>query len=370
MTATRSSDPALQVARTAPEPLPGISCPLVTLAVRRAEARLGDETLDPAARDATARMLAAAGLAVSQRVPDYVLHLVPLPPAALSRRVLHHLQVELVRSWGDVPTLAPPLTAMRYLLILDELRVALDQEPTQQFASRLAGPDAEQALLEVAHDIRSPLTSILLLADSLRLGCSGPVTDVQNRQLGLIYSAAVGLTSLADDAIGLLHVGETAWEDRPFQFSVTELLEMVHDITRPMAELKGLTLRYRAAGPDARLGRPLALRRALLNLTTNALKFTQQGMVEIAARETTRPRLEFSVEDTGPGLVEAGGDVCYRSFRRSGATGAYRFSSSGMGLAATRRLVESMGSTLRCDTAPGRGTRFWFEVELQPTDPL
>lgn len=370
MTAPRASDPVLLQPRTAPEPLPGISCALLTLAVRRVEGRLRDETRDPAARDAIARVIAAMGLALGEHAPDYVLDLVPRPPAALCRRVIQHLHVELVRAWADTPVPASPLRAMRYLLALDGVAVALEREPTQQFASKLAGPDAEELLLEVAHDIRSPLTSILLLADNLRLGRSGPVTDLQTRQLGLIYSAAVGLSGLADDALSLCRDPDAQAEDATSAFSVIELLERVRDIARPIAEVKRLILHVRAPSVDSRLGRPLALRRALLNLTTNALKFTRDGLVQIAARETTGNKVEFSVRDTGPGIGEAGAETLFQPFRRSARTGGYWFSSTGMGLAATRRLVESMGSALRYDTRPGRGTRFWFELELSQTDPL
>ena len=370
MTAPRASDPLLLQPRTGPEPLPGISCALLTLAVRRVEGRLRDETRDPAARDAIARVIAATGLALSEHAPDYVLDLAPRPPAALCRRIIHHLHVELVRAWADVPVPVSPLRAMRYLLALDGLSVALEGAPTQQFASKLAGPDAEELLLEVTHDIRSPLTSILFLADNLRLGRSGPVTDLQTRQLSLIYSAAVGLSGLADDAMSLCRDSDAHGEDAPSAFSVIELLERVRDIARPIAEAKSLTLHLRAPSADFRLGRPLALRRALLNLTTNALKFTQEGLVQIAARETTGHKLEFSVRDTGPGIGQAGAETLFQPFRRSARTGGYWFSSTGLGLAATRRLVESMGSTLRYDTRPGRGTRFWFELALAPTQPF
>jgi hypothetical protein len=94
--------------------------------------------------------------------------------------------------------------------------------------------------------------------------------------------------------------------------------------------------------------------RVLLNLTTNALKYTDTGFVEVAARETGDARIEFSVRDTGPGIdgLDAGPTV------RSD------FSSSGLGLAICRKLVAAMGGELDVTNHPQGGTKFSFEIDL------
>src|SRR5947199_318718 len=116
--------------------------------------------------------------------------------------------------------------------------------------------------------------------------------------------------------------------------------------------------------PERRIGHARALGRVLLNLATNAVKFTEAGFVEIAARPVGATRLEFSVRDSGEGIDAAVLPTLYQPFRK-GATGPrYYFSSSGLGLAICRNLVHAMGSQLRIETRPHWGTRFSFELEL------
>lgn len=235
--------------------------------------------------------------------------------------------------------------------------------------SVLDDPAAETArdlLVEVAHDLRSPLTSILFLSEVLQKGQSGEVNEVQRRQLGIIYSAALGLISLASDLIEFARGGEQLEDAEPEPFSVTGVFDSVRDIVQPLAEEKGLAIRLLPPGHDQRSGHPVALSRALLNLTTNALKFTEEGMVELVARELDETRIEFSVRDTGRGIDEDLLDSLFQPFRPSRSRQRCHFSGSGLGLAITRRLVEAMGSELEFETRPGWGTRFFFELALAP----
>ena len=172
------------------------------------------------------------------------------------------------------------------LAALERVGERLEPDWSQHFADRLSGPDGLELVVEVAHDLRSPLTSILFLAETLQRGRSGPVTPVQERQLGLIYSAAFGLSSVASDVIELARGGDRLVDLDPIPFSVTDILESVRDIVQPIAEEKSLAVRLTAPEADFRIGHPVALSRVLLNLTTNALKFTAEGFVEVRARQT------------------------------------------------------------------------------------
>jgi signal transduction histidine kinase len=228
----------------------------------------------------------------------------------------------------------------------------------------LSGPDGLELVSEVAHDLRSPLTSILTLAETLRSGHSGAVNEIQRRQLGLIYSAALALSATASDVIELARGGDRLAQNEPTPFSLRDILESVRDIVRPMAEEKGLELHVKSETTDRRLGYPLALSRVLLNLTSNALKFTDAGFVEIAAVDTGRTELELSVRDSGRGINPDAMTTLYEPFRREDR--GYVFSGTGLGLAICRRLVEAMGSELEFETRPGWGTRFSFRLELPP----
>ena len=307
-----------------------------------------------------AQLCAAIRHLASGQSPD----LSALPPNALSRRLVNLLRSRFLERVQALP--APPDTVqlLRLLSAIESVSQRLEVDWSQHFADRLSGPDGLELVVEVAHDLRSPLTSILFLAETLQRGRSGPVNSVQERQLGLIYSAAFGLSSVASDVIELARGGDRLVDLDPIPFSVTDILESVRDIVQPIAEEKSLTVQLATPEADFRVGHPVALSRVLLNLTTNALKFTAEGFVEVTARQTTQRGVEFSVRDTGRGIPPQSMATLYEPFRRRQKPGEYAFSGSGLGLSICRKLVEAMGSTLEVETAPGYGTRFHFVLDL------
>jgi signal transduction histidine kinase len=249
---------------------------------------------------------------------------------------------------------------------LERVQAALADDSAQRLADRMAEGDAMNLVVEVAHDMRSPLSSILFLVERLRRGQSGPVNAVQERQLGLLYSAAFGLSTLASDVMELARGGDRLVSHAPIPFSVYEILQAVRDVVQPMAEEKGLTLVFQPLEVDWRVGHPQALNRVLLNLVTNALKFTNDGEVMVTARPVGRSRVAFAVEDTGRGIPPQVVATLFDAFRRRQAPGDYAFSSAGLGLSICRKLIEAMGGHLEVDTELERGTRFRFEIELPP----
>ena len=236
----------------------------------------------------------------------------------------------------------------------------------QDLAPYLAGRSGLDLVIEMAHDLRSPLSSVLMLAESLADGRSGPVNERQRRQLGMIQSAVLGLCSTASDVVELAR-GSQPSEQQRVTFSVGEVLESIRDLTAPTAEEKGLELRIELPTRDRRQGHPRALGRVLLNLASNALKVTDLGSVVIAARELDASTIEFSVTDTGPGIDADTLRTLYQPVRQCGTDARHHFSGSGLGLAICRRLVRAMGSQLHVETEPGRGTRFFFDLSMPAT---
>lgn len=284
----------------------------------------------------------------------------------LARRILDMLRREFVRACPSHSGLETP-ALIRYLIAFEELGVELEPAWDQRFTDRLSGPDGLELVVEVAHDLRSPLTSILFLAETLQRGRSGPVSPLQQRQLGLIYSAAFGLSSVASDVIELARGGDRLVDLEPLPFSVGDIFESVRDIVQPIAEEKGLEVRVAAPGQSARMGHPVALSRILLNLTTNALKFTDEGFVEIGAREGEGSVIEISVRDSGRGIPPASMAMLFEPFRRRQKDRDYAFSGSGLGLSICRKLVEAMRGELKVETGP-TGTRFFFSLDLPHVD--
>jgi hypothetical protein len=336
----------------------------VRAAGRRMAAHAADRTGPPLDVADPAPLLEA--LAVAAGTPGGT----PFPEGAdraSLRRLLDLVQAELVRGWsaGGPP---PAREMLEVLAALERVRAGLEPGWGEYLAARLATPGGVELIREVAHDLQSPLTSILFLSETLRRGQSGAVAELQQRQLGIIYSAALGLISMANSLIELLRGGEGLTESAA-PFSVPEMLEQVRDLAHPMAEEKALTLRVRATRTGMRMGHPTALSRVLVNLTTNALKFTDAGYVEVTAVARGESRVEFSVRDTGRGLSQDDAGALYEPFRRGPAGGALAFSGSGLGLAICRKLVQAMGSQLEYETVTDWGTRFYFVLDLPPAPP-
>ncbi len=241
----------------------------------------------------------------------------------------------------------------------------LEGDPVHRVVNQLGGSQALELLVEVAHDMRSPLGAVLLLVDTLRRGHSGEVTPVQERQLALVYSAAFGLSALANDVMEVARGGEGLLEREPVPFSVVEVLASVQDLVRPVAEEKGLALHVGRTDATFRVGHPAAIRRVLLNLATNAVKHSESGMVEIGVRSRARTTVEFFVRDTGSGLPADVAEAPFDAFRRRRG-GGHLFSSTGLGLAICRRLVDAMGGSIRVEETGPDGTCIAFELELEP----
>lgn len=280
----------------------------------------------------------------------------------LHRHGLMRLRRELLEHSGDLPT--DQMLAL--LVALERVSHAMDPDWSERFQDRLSGPGGLDLVVEVAHDLRSPLTSILFLAETMIRGRSGPLTTLQERQLGLVYSAAFGLNAVASDVIELVRGGDRLVSRDAQAFSVAEVLEAVGDIVLPIAEEKGLSLTFTSPEHDQRVGHPAALNRVLLNLTTNALKFTSEGgvFVELQEYQDDPARLRCRVRDTGRGIPEAAMATLFEPFRRRQQAGDYAFSGSGLGLSICRKLVEAMGSELTVRTEQGQGTTFAFDLEL------
>lgn len=278
--------------------------------------------------------------------------------------LLGALSRELIETPTDVETAAAALSALRACMELgDALGAAPSPHDLEDLRRRMGGGDAFELLVEVAHDFRSPLTSILFLAEAMRDGHSGDVSELQRSQLGLMYSAAFGLASVASDVMELARERKGLLDgDEPEPFGLAEVFNNVVRLVSPIVEEKGLELRVTIPDHGRASGYPHALSRVLLNLTTNALKFTDEGHVDLGMRWLPHGRIEYYVQDTGRGIPpERQKDLFHPFKRRLGQDqeGHY-FSGSGVGLSIARRMVHAMGSQLEFETSDEGGTRFWF----------
>ena len=282
----------------------------------------------------------------------------PVPPV-IAREYVSTLKVNFLSELAVTPDLNAG-EVVSTLIKLDEAEDAWMRTDRGKFISRLTGADCADAVVAIAHDIRSPLCSILLLVDALRRAEKVSPNPIRERQLGLIYGAAFGLSTTVSNLIGAAR-GDGLVQGQPMPFSVSETMHSVSAIVQPMCEEKGIPLGIEFPENDARIGHASAIQQSLLNLASNALRYTDAGSVAMGCTEVSADRAEFWVEDTGPGIPdEVLERLCY-GFPPEGVK--LRFSSAGLGLAIVRTLVEAMGSTLQVDTGT-EGTRFSFVLSL------
>ena len=280
-------------------------------------------------------------------------------PPVIAREYVSSLKVNFLTELENTADLNAT-EVVRTLIRLDQAEEAWKRTDRGKFIARLTGADCADAVVAIAHDIRSPLGSILLLVDSLRRAERTSPNPVRERQLGLIYGAAFGLSTTVSNLIAAAR-GDGLVQGKPAPFSVSEMMHSVSDIVQPMCEEKGIPLGMEFPDNDARIGYASGIQQALLNLTSNALRYTDSGTVAIGCSEIAGDRVELWVEDTGPGIPdEVLERLCY-GFPPEGVK--LRFSSAGLGLAIVRTLVEAMGSSLQVDSG-SEGTRFSFILSL------
>jgi signal transduction histidine kinase len=218
---------------------------------------------------------------------------------------------------------------------------------------------------EVAHDLRSPLTSILFLSEALRNGQSGSLTELQKHQLGLIYAAALGLAGVTNDLMTMAQKQTLGHLDEAVAFSLHEMFEAVREMVAPQADAKRIRLRFGVQCADHRHGHPGRIGRVLLNLTTNAIRFTPEGgSVEVLAEPLARDTVQVSVRDTGQGIPPEQMAQLYEPFQKFQGREGFFFAASGLGLSIVRRLLEGLDSELTVDSKVGQGTRFSFVLSL------
>jgi len=255
----------------------------------------------------------------------------------------------------------------RYRRHLEEL-VA---ERTRQYEAERARAEAASAaksafLANMSHEIRTPMNAILGLT---RLLLDEPMTSAQRDRLRKIDVAAKHLLAVINDILDFSKIEAGKLSLSKEDFDPRALLEEVGLIIAEPAREKGLHLVLDPDGlPGCLHGDPVRLHQALLNLASNAVKFTEQGEVRISARvldaEENEACLRFEVSDTGIGISAEQQGVLFQPFEQVDGSITRRYGGTGLGLSITRRLIEFMGGRLGVETELGEGSTFWFEVTL------
>jgi PAS domain S-box-containing protein len=225
-------------------------------------------------------------------------------------------------------------------------------------------------LANVSHEVRTPLTAILGFAELL---LSDRLSDSERlNYLMTIRRNGEHLLSVLNNVLDLskIEAGKMTVELLPT--SPTQILHEVTSLMRVRAIDKGLdlNLEYKSPIPLQMLTDPTLLRQILLNLVSNAIKFTNQGVVSISACCEDKPgdpaRLVIKVVDTGIGMNQEQVDRLFQPFTQADTSTTRRFGGTGLGLGICKPLAAALGGDILVETAPGRGSCFALHLELPP----
>jgi len=215
----------------------------------------------------------------------------------------------------------------------------------------------------VAHDLRTPVTSIWGYVDLMQREMLGPITEEQRKALDRIVMACLFVNRLVDDLLDTAAATTGTLTLHEQEFSPADIAYAVVELCRPQALAQGLSLHVSSAGaPASMIGDPDRVQQVLFNLLSNALRYTQQGSVQLVM-EGDAAEVEFRIEDTGPGIPAAIQEDIWQLNRRGVAQGP----GFGLGLYVVRLLVEAMGGSAGVRSAVGQGSAFWVRLPLHAT---
>ncbi|HVC13020.1 MAG TPA: ATP-binding protein [Burkholderiales bacterium] len=219
----------------------------------------------------------------------------------------------------------------------------------------------------MSHELRTPLNAIIGMSDLLR---DTPLSREQADMVQTLRNSSRVMLGLVEDVLDFskIEAGKLALEHADFDLHA--LVNSTSRILAAQAAAKGVefVVSIMPEVPPGLRGDPHYLRQVLINLSGNAVKFTDHGSVTVhvsAQGETeTRVRLKFSVRDTGVGIAPEAQKRVFESFVQADQSTARRFGGTGLGTTIAKQLVELMGGTIGLESAVGLGSTFWFEVEL------
>jgi len=223
-------------------------------------------------------------------------------------------------------------------------------------------------LASVSHELRTPLNAIIGMGELLR---DTKLTTEQEDMSETIGQSGQRLLTLIDSVLNFSRAEAGKMKSKSGDFDLVSVLDEIRSMLTIEAQRKGvrLAIHCTARTPQLVVGDKPHLEEILINLAGNAVKFTDRGYVAIAvdavARRGDNVRLRFEVTDTGIGISTDAQARVFERFTQADETIIDRFGGTGLGLAIVKQLVELMGGTIGIDSELGKGSTFWFELDLK-----
>lgn len=287
----------------------------------------------------------------------------------------------------DIQSKAPEAFTSDVLSVLqslaDQVAVAINNaklyDESQELIKTLKEVDQlkSQFLANMSHELRTPLNSIIGFSRVILKGIDGPITEMQNQDLTAIYNSGQHLLGLINDILDLARIEAGKME---LNFEEVHLSEMVHSVfstAKGLVKEKAIKLIEQVPTdmPSVR-GDTMRVRQVLLNLISNASKFTDEGSITVETKIQSSPtgKLEalVNVIDTGAGISQEGQEKLFKAFSQVDGSATRKSGGSGLGLSICANLVQLHGGRIGVTSQEGIGSTFWFTIPLfhQPVEQI
>ena len=260
----------------------------------------------------------------------------------------------------------------KYKESLEHTAAKLQETVEQLHDAKIAAEEATKAksifLASMSHEIRTPLNGIIGIAELGLL--DKDLTSVQAERFLDIRNSGQNLLEIINDILDISKIEAGKLDLEEAEFSIREMLDTVFKIINVFAQNKDVNLVVEMAPdiPDMLIGDQLRIRQILTNLLNNAVKFTEKGIVrlriELIDLVEEQIRLRFCVEDTGVGIAKEKQELLFEKYTQAEASTTRKHGGTGLGLNIARMLVELMGGKIDLDSEEGKGSRFFFTVNL------